>query len=47
MYFSGLQQKQEDLSFVNESPYQNEDVNNVQTLTNRGTYVHMNCNGHT
>ena len=37
--FSGLQQKQEDLCLVNESPYQNEDVNNVQTLTNRGTYV--------
>ena len=45
--FSGLQQKQEDLSFVNESPYQNEDVNNVQMLTNQGTYVHMNCNSYT
>ena len=39
MYFSGLQQKQEDLCFVNECPYQNEDVNNAQTLTNQGMYV--------
>ena len=39
VFFSGLQQKQEDLCFVNESPCHNEDDNNEQTFTNQGTYV--------
>ena len=40
MFFTGLQQKEEDVSSVQESTHQTEGTREVPKPTNRGTYIH-------